>query len=553
MNTMNGKSGESVSLWTATDSAPLELRALSEDLEADVCIVGGGLAGLTTAYLLMQEGLRVCVLEDSELCSGQSGRTTAHFSTALDDRLYRLEKYHGYNGVRLAVASHAAAIAKVKEIVAREAIDCDLETLDGYLFTPEVDEDGKEYASNDPNRTAILEQELLAAQRAGLSDVELVDVAPVSFFDMGPCLRFPNQLQLHPVKYAKALARLILAGGGRIFTHTHVVHVEGGDEAFVATKNGGKVLCQAIVVATNTPINDLFAIHTKQAPYRTYAMAFRIPKQSVVKALYWDTLDPYHYVRLQSDAIGDLLIVGGEDHKTGQEPDPEKHFANLENWTRARFSMAQEIVNRWSGQIMETIDGLAFLGHNPADRDNVYVITGDSGDGMTHGTIGAMLIADQIMDRKNPWESLYNPSRFIARSTVDYLVENANVAAQYGEWLAAKPRPDLQSLPTDQGVVFRDGLKMVAVYKDERGNLESMSAVCPHLAGIVSWNASEKSWDCPCHGSRFNCHGKVIEGPAFRDLEPIPLVEITPPAGQSVPLDPEIAASQPYIPPLLPW
>jgi nitrite reductase/ring-hydroxylating ferredoxin subunit len=216
-----------------------------------------------------------------------------------------------------------------------------------------------------------------------------------------------------------------------------------------------------------------------------------------------------------------MLLVGGEDHKTGQEDHPEQRFKKLEEWTRSRFPMMTEVIYEWSGQVMEPVDSLAYLGRNPMDKYNVYVITGDSGNGMTHCTIGAMLITDLIMNQPNAWAELYDASRISLRSIGEFIRENANVAAQYEEWLAAKPRPDYLDLIPNEGQVFRDGLSMVAVYKDEVGNLEFMSAACPHLGGVVHWNSVEKSWDCPCHGSRFDCHGQVIEGPAVSNLEKV--------------------------------
>lgn len=501
--------GESISVWLDTEVMP-DFPKLSEDLPTDVCIVGGGIAGLTTAYLLMKEGKSVCLLEGFELGSGQSGRTTAHFVSAIDDRYFELEKFHGENGARLVAESHTAAIRKLEQIVREENIDCDLERLEGYLF-----------AQGD-ERANVLDDEFKAARRAGLSDVELVEKAPLNFFDTGPCLRFTDQVEIHPVKYMSALARILQKGGGKIFTNTHVKKVTGGGEAVVETSDGFKVQCESIVVATNTPINDLFAIHTKQAPYRTYVTAFTIPKGSVPKALFWDTLDPYHYIRIQSgaaDLAHDFLIVGGEDHKTGQEDHPESRYVKLEAWTRERFPMAGEVAYRWSGQVMEPVDGLAFLGRNPMDRDNVYIITGDSGNGMTHCTIGAMLISDQIMGRDNPWEQLYNPSRTSLRAMPEFFRENGNVAVQYADWFVAKPKPDFADVAAGEGVVYRDGLKMVAAYKDEDGDVTRLSAACTHLLGVVQWNSAEKSWDCPCHGSRFDCYGRVIEGPASTDLK----------------------------------
>ena len=500
---------ESKSVWTATEFMP-KYSALTGKLDVDVCIVGGGIAGLTSAYLLQKAGLRVCVLEAFELSSGQTARTTAHFTTALDDRYFAIAKYHGHEAAKLAAESHRAAIDKVIEIVEAEKIECDLEIIDGYLFA-----DGD-------SREGILDKELKAIHKAGLTDVELT-TSPLNFYNTGPCLRFTGQMQLHPLKYLKALAKIIAARGGHIFTGTHVGQIEGGKAAFVKTDTGAQVNCASIVVATNTPVNDLFTIHTKQAPYRTYVLGFQVPKGSIPKALYWDTLDPYHYIRL-NQTIGesfDVLIVGGEDHKTGQEDHPEHRFSNLESWTRERFPMATEILYKWSGQVMEPIDGMAFLGRNPLDAKNVYVITGDSGNGMTHCTIGAMLITDQIMGRPNPWEKLYDPSRISLKAAREFIRENVNMATQYADWISVKKKPGFPDLAPNSGSVYREGVKMIAAYKDEVGKVEFLSAACTHLAGVVTWNDVEKSWDCPCHGSRFDKHGKVIEGPAIKDLKPL--------------------------------
>ncbi len=506
---------ETLCSWFDPEKMP-SFSPLARDLKTDVCVIGGGIAGLTTAYLLMKQGKKVALLEDFELASGQTGKTTAHFSNALDDRYFDIEKYHGLKGAQLAAESHTAAIAQVENIVRQENIDCDFEYLDGFLVRAHEEE-------ND----TILSREFHAATRAGLQ-VDFLDGCPIDSLNTCSCLRFPRQMQLHPIKYLQRLAEILAQNGVEIFTHTRAVHVEGGlPAAQVQTKNKFTVTCEAVVVATNSPFNDLFAIHTKQAPYRTYVIGVTVPQGSVPKGLYWDTLDPYHFVRLQKipnvegETKRDLLIVGGEDHKTGQDDDPKPRFDKLEEWTRKCFPMAQEVLYRWSGQVMEPVDGMAFLGRNPFDTNNVYVITGDSGNGMTHATIGAMLITDQIMGAPNEWAALYEPSRVSLRATSEFLKENANVAAQYGDWFAEKSDEDLMLLEAGEGKVIRDGLRMLAAYKNESGRIEYLSAACPHLAGVVHWNPVEKSWDCPCHGSRFDCNGRVIEGPAFKDLEKV--------------------------------
>lgn len=506
MGTTNHQN-ESRPVWL--DSSPIpEFPALEKDLVTDVCIVGGGIAGLTTAYLLMKKGKRVCVLESLDLTGGQTARTTAHFTYALDDRYFEIERLHGVRGSRLAAESHRAAVSKVAKIVQNENIDCEMSRVDGYLF-----------AQNDPKSHTLL-REIGAARRAGLSEVEFVNHAPLDAFDTGPCLLFPRQLQLHPLKYLAGLANAIRKGGGTIFTRTHVSDMKGGPDAIVTASNGHTVRCKSIVVATNTPVNDLVAVHTKQAAYRTYVVALEVPKDSIPSILLWDTLEPYHYIRLEKGHRDkDLLIVGGADHKTGQESHPEKKFQELEDWARLRFPMALEVSHRWSGQVMEPVDGLGFIGRNPMDDDNVFIITGDSGNGLTHATIGALLITDLISGRKNRWEEIYSPSRISIKATKEYLKENANVAAQYTDWISVKPKPNFEDIPRGEGIVYRDGVGLIAAYKDEEGHVELMSASCTHLAGVVNWNSVEKSWDCPCHGARYDCHGQVIEGPANKDLK----------------------------------
>jgi Rieske Fe-S protein len=245
-----------------------------------------------------------------------------------------------------------------------------------------------------------------------------------------------------------------------------------------------------------------------------------VPRGSVDRALYWDTPHPYHYVRLADGAgADDVLIVGGEDHKTGQEDEGHAPFAALEAWTRERFPMAGDVRHAWSGQVLEPVDSLAFIGRNPGDADNVYIVTGDSGNGMTHGTIAGILLADLIAGRENAWSTLYDPARVTLRATPRFAKENLNVAAQY----AALATPGDIGSPADlapgTGAILRRGLKKVAVYRDDSGAVHEFSAACPHLGCIVQWNGAERSWDCPCHGSRFHAEGRVINGPAMRGLE----------------------------------
>jgi glycine/D-amino acid oxidase-like deaminating enzyme/nitrite reductase/ring-hydroxylating ferredoxin subunit len=509
---MTHGSGQTVSIWMSADMPVTP--PLTTGAHADVCIVGAGIAGLTTAYCLMKAGKSVIVLDDGRAGGGMTGRTTAHLSNAIDDRYVEIERLHGKTGAKLAAQSHTAAIDWIDKIRTLEGIDCDFTRLPGYLFAPS-DESG-----------GMIEQEQQAALRAGLQGVELFDRLPGDLFRTGPCLRFPKQAQCHPLKYLSGLVKALQDGGGRIFSRAQVISVESGKQSKVETNQGCVVTADAVVVATNTPINNMVTIHTKQAAYISYVIGAVIPAGSIEPALFWDTLDPYHYVRIQRQSLPQgaeeaILIVGGEDHKAGQADDGEARHVRLEAWARERFPMMKEVRYRWSGQVMESVDGLAFIGRNPGDADNIYIATGDSGMGMTHGTIAGLLITDLIMERESPWASLYDPSRQPVRAAGEFVRESLNMAAQYTDWVTGGDVETERQIPNEQGAVLRDGLSKIAAYRDSGGTLHKCSAVCPHLNCIVAWNPTEKTWDCPCHGSRFDKFGKVLNGPATSDLSPL--------------------------------
>ncbi|KAF0234018.1 MAG: FAD dependent [Desulfovibrionaceae bacterium] len=325
------------SVWAATVERPM-FSPLQENVRTDVCVIGAGIAGLTTAYELIQAGKNVVVLDDGPLAGGMTELTTAHLTCAIDDRYCAIERWHGQEGARLTAQSHSAAIDRIEEIAKNEAIDCDFQRVDGYLFLPSrLDDD-------------MLRQEMEAAHRAGLTDVVRVDRAPFESFESGPALRFPRQGQFHPLKYLLGVTGAIMRDGGRIYCNTHADTIQGGDAAKV-TAGDFAVHCDAIVVATNTPINDLLVIHTKQSGYMTYVIGAKIPPGHVERALYWDTENPYHYVRVQTVRKNgeeyELLIVGGEDHKSGQAEDTGERHQRLETWARARFTAMGKIEFTW--------------------------------------------------------------------------------------------------------------------------------------------------------------------------------------------------------------
>jgi glycine/D-amino acid oxidase-like deaminating enzyme/nitrite reductase/ring-hydroxylating ferredoxin subunit len=498
----------SLSIWSATapiSSAP----ALNKNVRADVCVVGAGIAGLTTAYLLASEGKSVVVVEKNKVGQGETSHTSAHLSNEIDASYRKIESLHGEKGAHLTAQSHSSAITRIESIVAAEHIDCGFERVDGYLFL------GPKDSEKD------LHEEFEAAQRAGVEVKELE--RPPFDLKLGRCLRFAHQAQFHPLKYMAGLAKAIKRHGGRIYAGTEAKEIKGGTTAEIKTNNRKKISAGAVVVATNTPVNDWVTMHTKQAAYRSYVIGVPIPTDSIPKALYWDTEDPFHYVRVlrmnDGPAERDVLIVGGEDHKTGQTEELENRFARLRVWGRTHFAPLGEPEFQWSGQVMNTNDGLAFIGRNPGDEDNVYVATGDSGMGLTHGTIAGMLLNDLILGRHNPWATLYDPSRKSLRAAPEFAAENLNVVAQYTSWVTPGEVSTAEEIKPGSGAILRKGFSKIAAYRDDAGSLHERSAVCPHLGCIVSWNSTERSWDCPCHGSRFDLNGKVLNGPAIGPLD----------------------------------
>ncbi len=509
-------SGAHISYWTS-NVLPMRFKELKRNIETEVVIVGGGMAGVSTAYCLAKAGRQVVLIEDGNIGSGETGRTTAHLVTALDDRYFNLEKIHGEEGARLAAKSHKEAIDFVERTIAEEKIDCDFERVSGYLFLHATDEKDS------------LDKELVAATKAEL-DIQKLSYIPGMIDREQPCLEFKHQAQFHPLKYLNGLCEAIIKYGGEIYTNTHAdeINSEG-----VTVSKEFKIKADHVVVATNSPVNNWVVPHLKQYAYRTYVLGFKIKKDAVLKALWWDTGDhqanenipPYHYVRLVSyNDEYNILISGGEDHATGladvDELPEEERYKTLEIWTRANFEV-EEKVYQWSGQVLEPMDGLAYIGRNPLDKKNVYIITGDSGNGMTHTTIAGMLIADLINEKENEFEKLYSPSRFkLFKAGKVFFQELKDGIVNY---IKNNPKDteasQLLTLEKEDGIIVKIDNEKLGAYRDGENKLHFVSAVCTHLKCVVKWNKDEKSWDCPCHGSRFNHLGKVINGPANTDLE----------------------------------
>lgn len=485
------------SLWEATSASPA-FPSLRSDLQADVVIVGAGITGLTAALLLAEKGRRVVVLEKETIGSGETGRTTAHLTVALDARYHYVQRHYSKEEARLVADASRASLEKIAELVQRHAIDCRFRRVPGYLYTEK-----RKYV-------AELKNEAAAAREAGL-DAQWVGEVPLPFETRGAVL-WPEQAQFHPGEYLAALAKHAAAAGAQIFERTFATKVEAG---LVETELG-RVTADHVFMATNVPIAGFTHVHTKAAAYRSYAIAFA-EAGSHHDGLFWDTADPYHYTRWQETDEGTFLIAGGEDHRTGEEEDTEGCFSRLEDYARQSFG-PHEARYRWSGQIIEPHGGLPMIG---GSKEQVYIATGYAGQGMTFGTAGAMLVSDLILGVSNPWKDLFDPMRNRPHITTrEFITENAHFPAHLIADRVASANVEATSteeVANGEGKIVRVGRK-IAAFRDDAGTLHCLSPVCPHLKCDVAWNPAERTWDCPCHGSRFAPTGAVLNGPAREPL-----------------------------------
>lgn len=504
---------ETRSFWS---ESPIPRQStLAGDRSFDVVVVGGGITGLTTAYLLQLAGFSGCVLERNRLGSGDTGCTTAHLTYVTDLRLSDLVQRFGRESARLLWTGGAAAIETIESLVDAEMIECDFRRVPGFLHLPfERDSSAGETAGDDRR----LDQDFEAARELGFA-AHWLDSIPVM---QVPGVRFANQGQIHPAKYLAGLARAVTSGGWQIYEDAEVAatHEDG-----TAVKVGAHyVNYRRLVLATHVPLAGETGLvsaamfQAKLAPYSTYVVQAGLANSSFPAASFWDTADPYNYLRIEPAAGGrQVLIYGGEDHKTGQEEDTPGRFKRLERRLQRLFPAAR-IEHRWSGQVIETHDGLPYIGQT-AERQ--FVATGFAGNGLTFGTLGAMLICDRILGNDNPWADLFDVNRPPLRGGIwNYLTENFDypyylLKDRFGA-SAAGGEPEL--LPGEGRVVRQDG-RWVARSVNAAGERCDVSAVCTHLGCLVRWNRAEQTWDCPCHGSRFAADGKLRSGPAEEPLE----------------------------------
>jgi glycine/D-amino acid oxidase-like deaminating enzyme/nitrite reductase/ring-hydroxylating ferredoxin subunit len=483
---------------------------LTKPQHFDVVVVGGGISGLSAAYFLKQAGKKVCLLERDRIGVADTGHTTAHLTAVTDLRLAKLAKLFGDPAARLVWEAGTTAIDAIEKIVVANGIDCQFQRVPGYLHAP---------LHGDRDETKDLQADLRVAQRLNI-DAKFVEAVP---FVNKPGIRFSDQALFHPLAYLAGLARHVDGDGCVISEGTEVSEVESDPLAVKAGKL--RIECDYVVIATHVPLMGATGLvsaalfQTKLFPYSSYVVAGRLPRGSYAAMSLWDTSDPYYYLRLDNDGKAARVILGGEDHKTGQAADASDRFRRLGEVLAEIFPQAK-IYSQWSGQVVETNDGLPFIGET-ADRQ--FVATGFAGNGMTFGTLAGMMACDAALGRKNPWQSLFAVDRKKIRGgTWNYLKENVDFPFFYlKDRLSSPDGTSTRSVRRGEGKVLNLDGQRVACSRDSQGHLALCSATCTHMGCLVRWNTAEKTWDCPCHGSRFAPDGKVLAGPAETPLEPV--------------------------------
>jgi glycine/D-amino acid oxidase-like deaminating enzyme/nitrite reductase/ring-hydroxylating ferredoxin subunit len=499
--------------WIDSAAFPV-FHKLNRDLHADVVVIGGGITGLTTAYLLATTGRSVVLLERDRCAQVDTGHTSAHLTMVTDARLSELASAFGKTHAQAVWDAGLAAINEIDSIVREHDIACAFEWVSGYLYAPDGQADDRQINE--------FEDDARLATELGF-DADFISDVP---FVGGPGVHFENQARFHPRKYLVGLAHAFRESGGQIFEHSAAEEFSDAPRGVKA--NGHWVHASEIVIATHNPLVGVAGMtsatlfQTKLALYTSYVVAGRVASDAgIPDALFWDTGDPYHYLRVERHRDHSLIIFGGEDHKTGQAEDTTACYDRLERQL-TRWIPEIELTHRWSGQVIETPDGLPYVGRM---ADHQYAATGFAGNGMTFGTLAAIMITDAITGRQNPWAELFDPGRAaIRRGLWDYLKENTDYPYyMLRDRFAGAEGRSLRSVRRGQAKIIEHNGEKVAAHRDPAGTLTLLSATCTHMGCLVRWNDAERSWDCPCHGSRFTTDGAVISGPAEK-----PLAEVSP-------------------------
>ena len=477
---------------------------LAGDTDADVVIIGAGITGVTAALLLKQRGRSVVLLDANAPGAGETARSTAHVTVVPDARFATLAARFGKEPASAALKGYATAIDWIESTTRGLAIACDFARVPGHLYCDETAAQERE-----------LEREAEAANELGVA-ATLVREIPLPF-PVRRALRFERQAQLHPLRYLEGLLAAVAGDGCSVHGGTRVVQVHDGDPCRVKTERG-TITCRAVVVAAHVPFTNRWLLHTKLSPHRSYVVAAQTELPENI-GLCWDLARPYHYWRTARVAGVPLVIVGGGDHRVGEREHAEDSFGGLERYLAERLGR-RAVHFRWSGQIIEPADGLPYVGRNSLST-RIFVATGYSGNGIAGGTLGAMVLADDVLGVASPWGEVFAATRVHPVASAGAVVREGVAAAKHMlvDRIRMLPALAVRDLPRGEGRVVHLGGNPLAIYREPLGNLLAVSAVCTHLGGLVAWNGAERTWDCPCHGSRFGADGCVLNGPAVEPLE----------------------------------
>lgn len=492
-------------IWLATDGERRGFPRLAEDLDVDVAVIGGGISGITTALLCKQDGARVAVIERGAVAGGATGFTTAKASALQQTKLDAIRRLHGDETVTAYARASLDALDWIEAQVRERAIDCAWERL------PDLT-----YAADEQQLDAV-ERTAAAARVAGLA-VATTTGAPLPF-DVAGAVRLDGQAQFHPVRYVRALADAIPGQDCHVFERSAVTHVHDGAPCTVTTDDGCTVSAGAVVVCTNYPLLDRGLFFARTEVTRSYLVAARV-RDELPQAMAISAGEPTRSVRPYTDERGQRwVLVGGEGHTTGSgEASPERYDA-LERFAREHYEVL-EIPWRWSTQDGMPLDQLPYAGPYTPRSGHLFVNAGHQKWGMTNGTLGARVVADLIAGRDNPCAELLDPNRVTVRAAPQLAKAQLHVGAHLlGDRLTPADASSSDDVPPGQARVVRSGLGKVGVHRDDGGKLHAVSLRCTHLGCLVAWNDAERSWDCPCHGSRFDPDGNVLAGPAAEPLQ----------------------------------
>lgn len=493
----------SQALWSATIEAKI-YPPLTNDIEVDVAIIGGGITGISTAYKLIREGRKVAVLEAKRVGMGTTGSSTGNLYAPMG-LLHKIASKHNEETMKSVSGSRAAAVNFIEQRIKEFNINCEFERVPWHFFTTQ----------DDTSQSSQIEKELEAAKAAGLAATNL---PPAGFpFQVSTIAQVADQAQFDPLRYVQQLAAAIAGENCQIFEQTKVLDVEDKQPCIVHTTHG-KLKAKKVVKATHSPIGR-YAVHTAMEVHREYALAVRLKGALPAKGIYWHMKGKQLYsIRPYSNEQGNFLIVLDASQLLGHQEHTEESFKKVDEYLRAHFEV-DRIEFSWAAQNYKPADYIPYIGTSPME-DHTFIATGFSADGLVYGTLASMIISDAIVGKENPWAKVYDPKRFTpAASAKRFLKENVHVAEHMvKDYLVKGHEKEFEAVKAGEGKIVEMNGKKLAAYRDEQGQLQVVSAVCTHLGCIVHWNNGEKSWDCPCHGSRFSVEGEVLEGPAIQDL-----------------------------------